>query len=94
MEWLSSSMDPWHRNIRSMTKLDTPIVSENLVGPGLVGVERDRSNESAIIIRSSLIEEWKGKVESHKLSPMLKSPVMRRTLLMLTSVSLRYFKAK
>ena len=50
-------MDPWHRNIRSMTEFDSPIVSENLIGPGLVGNERDKSNESAIIIRSSLIEE-------------------------------------
>ena len=57
MEWLSSLTDPWHRNIRSMTEFDSPIVSENLVGPGVVGVKRDRSNESAIIIRSSLIEE-------------------------------------
>ncbi len=57
MEWLSSSTDPWCRNIRSMTKFDSPIVSENLIGPGLVGDERDKSNESAIIIRSSLIEE-------------------------------------
>ena len=57
MEWLSSSTDPWHRNIRLMTEFDSPIVSENLVGSGLVGVERDRSNKSAIIIRSLLIEE-------------------------------------
>ena len=80
--------------MRSMTEFDSPIVSENLVGPGLVGIERDKSNESANIIRSSLIEEWKGNDESHKLSLMLKSPVMRRTLLILTSVSLRYFKAE
>ena len=87
-------MDLWHRNMRSMTEFDSPVVSENLVGPGLVGIERDKSNESAIIIRSSLVEEWKGNDESHKLSLMLKSPVMRRTLLILTSVSLRYFKAE
>jgi len=43
MEWLSSSTDPWHRNIRSMTEFDSPIVSENLVRPGLDGVERDKS---------------------------------------------------
>jgi len=57
MEWLSSSLELWHRNIRSITEFDSPVVSENLVGPGLVGDERDRSKESAIIIRSSLIEE-------------------------------------
>jgi len=39
-----------------MTEFDSPAVSENLVGPGLVGDERESSNESAIIIRSLLIE--------------------------------------
>ena len=80
--------------MRSMTEFNSPVVSENLIGPGLVGVERDKSNESANIIRSSLIEEWKGNDKSYKLSLMLKFPIMRRTLLILTSVSLRYFKAK
>ena len=77
-----------------MTEFDSPVVSENLVSSGLVGIERDKLNESANIIRSLLIEEWKGNDEFHKLSLMLKSPVMRRTLLILTSVSLRYFKAE
>ena len=80
--------------MRSMTEFDSPVVSENLVSSGLVGIERDKLNESANIIRSLLIEEWKGNDEFHKLSLMLKSPVMRRTLLILTSVSLRYFKAE
>ena len=40
-----------------MTELDSPAVSENLVGLGLVGDDNVRSNESAIIIKSSLIEE-------------------------------------
>ena len=77
-----------------MTELDFPAVSENLVGPELVGDNSARSNESAIIINSSLIEEWKGKDRSHKLSLMLKSSVMIRTWFKLTSVSLRYFKAE
>ena len=94
MVWQSNSIEPLWRNIRSMTKLDSPAVSENLVGPGLVGVNKAKSNESAIIIKSSLIEEWKGKDGSQKLSLMLKSPVIRRTWLILTSVSLRYFKAE
>ena len=57
MEWLSSSADLYHRNIRSITELDSPTVSENLVGPGLVGEDRVRSKESAIMIKSLLIEE-------------------------------------
>ena len=80
--------------MRLIVELDSPAVSEYLVGQGLVGVDRARLNELAIIIKSSLIEEWKEKDESHKLSLILKSPVMRRTLLILTSVSLRYFKAE
>jgi len=55
--WLSS-LDPYRRNIKSITEFDTPAVSENLVGKGLVGVNNVKLKESAIIIRSSLIEEW------------------------------------
>ena len=43
--------------MRSMTELDSPAVSEYLVGQGLVGEDRTRSKESAIIIKLSLIEE-------------------------------------
>ena len=43
--------------MRSITKFDSPAVSKYLVGPGLVGKERARSKESAMIIRSSLEEE-------------------------------------
>ena len=43
--------------MRSMTELDSPAVSEYLVGQGLVGVDRARLKESAIIIKSLLIEE-------------------------------------
>jgi len=67
---------------------------EYLVGQGLVGDERAKLNESAMIKRSSLIDEWWGKEEFHELSLILKSPVMTRTLSMLTSISLRYFKAE
>ena len=75
--------------MRSIVELDSPAVLEYLVRQGLVGVNRARLNELAIIIKLSLIEEWKGKDGSHKLSLILKSPVIRRTLSMLTSVSLR-----
>ena len=63
-----------------MTELDSPAMSKYLVGPELVGEERARSKESAIIIKSSLIEEQKGKVGSQRLSLMLKSLVIRTTL--------------
>ena len=43
MEWLSNSFDLLQRNIRLMTELDSPSVSENLVGPGLVEDESSRS---------------------------------------------------
>jgi len=79
--------------MRSITELDSPAVSEYLVEQGLVGVDSARLKESAIIIKSSLREEWNGKDKSHKLSLMLKSPVIRMMLSMLTSVSFRYFKA-
>ena len=70
-----------------------PAVSKILVGEGLVSVNNVKLNESAMIIRSSLIEEWWGKEESHELSLILKSPVITRMLSMLTSIFLKYFKA-
>ena len=75
-------------------EFDSPVVSEYLVGYGLVGLERVRLKELAIINKSSLIEECKGNKGFHNLSLMLKSLVIRMTLSMLTSVSLRYFKAE
>ena len=77
-----------------MIEFDPPSMLEYLVGHRLVGLERERSKESAIIIKSSLIEECVGNKGSHKLFLMLKLPVIRMTLLMLTSVFLRYFKAE
>jgi len=43
--------------MRLITELDSPAVSEYLVGQGLVGVDKARFKESAIIIKSSLIKE-------------------------------------
>ena len=74
-------------------ELDSPAISEYLVRQGLVGVDNTRLKESAIIIKLSLIEEWNRKDESHKLSLILKSPVIRMMLSMLTSVFFKYFKA-
>jgi len=80
--------------MRSIIEFASLAISEYLVEQGLVGVDRTRLNESAMIIKLSLIDEWNRKDESHKLSLILKSPIMMRTLSMLTSVSLRYFKAE
>ena len=57
MECRSNLLDLHLRNIKLMTESDSPTVSENLVGPGLIGDDNAKSNESAIIIRSSLIDE-------------------------------------
>ena len=57
MEWLSSSTESHRKNIKLMTELDSLLVSENLVEPGLVGLDKARPNESAIKIKLSLIEE-------------------------------------
>jgi len=81
-------LDPYWRNIRSIVELAPPTVLEYLVGQGLVGDERAKLNESAIIKRSSLMDEWWGKEGSYKLSLILKSPVMTRILFILTSISL------
>ena len=43
--------------MRLITKLASPVMSENLVEKGLVGVDNVKLNKSAMIIRSSLIEE-------------------------------------
>ena len=94
IEWLLSSFDPLQRNIRSITELASPLVLEYLVGIGLVGINKSKLNGLAIIIRLSLVDKWWGKDRSYKLSLILKSPVIIRRLLMLTSISLRCFKAK
>ena len=57
MECQSNLLDPHLRNIKSMTESDSPTMLENLVGPGLIGDDNAKSNESAIIIRSSLINK-------------------------------------
>jgi len=54
-------------------------MSEYLVGQGLVRLDKERLDESAIIIKSLLI---------------LKLPVMSRTFPIFASVSFRYFKAE
>ena len=57
IEWLLSLVNLLWRNIRSITELASPSVLEYLVEVGLVGVNKSKLKESAIIIRLSLIKE-------------------------------------
>ena len=77
-----------------MTEFDLLFESEYLVGTQLVRKDSSRLNESAIVIRSSLITEWWGKDGSQILSLILKSPVMIKRFEIFTSVSLKYFKVE
>ena len=88
MWWLSSSEEPLWKNIRSRIEFASPDVSEYLVGQELVGLDKNRLNESAMINKSSLMVEWWGNEGSYKQSLILKLPVIMRTLPIFTSVSL------
>ena len=57
MWWLSSSGEPFHRNIRSKTEFAFPDTSEYLVGQGLVTVDNNKLNGLAMINKLSLIVE-------------------------------------
>ena len=57
MEYWLMSFDLYLRNIRSMVEFDSSAISEYLVGQELVGDERAKLKEFAIIKRSSLINE-------------------------------------
>jgi len=57
IEWLFSSLKPLYRNMRLMTEFESCSLSEYRVGTWSVGFDSSRLNESAIIKRSSLIEE-------------------------------------
>ena len=78
IKWLSNLLELLWRNIRLMTKLESCLLSKYLVGTWLVGFDSSNLNESAIIRKSSLIEEWWGNNRSYKLLWMLKLPVIIR----------------
>ena len=80
--------------MRLITKFALLALSVYLVGTWLIGDNKFKLKESAIIIKSSLMDEWCGKDRSHKLSLMLKSFIIIRRFQMFTSVSLRYFKVE
>ena len=92
MKWLLTSVDPLHKNMRSITKFALVLESKYLVGTWLIGSKSLRLNKSAIVKRLLLKVEWWGKDRSQILSLMLKSPVIIKRFKILTSVSLRYFK--
>ena len=92
MQWLLNSNENGQRNTRSKMEFESWSLLENLVKRFSVGLEISSENESAISKRVSLWLEWKGKYKSHRLSLILKSPVIMIILWILTSVSLRYFK--
>jgi len=94
MEWLLRIDESHWRNIRSMTKFESLMLSAYLVGTWLVGNNSDKWKESVIIIKSSLMDEWCKKDRSHRLSLILISPTMIRRFWIFTSVSFRYFKTK
>ena len=67
-------------------------MSKNLVEKFSIGLDKVREKKSVILKSISLWTEWNEKFESQRLSLMLKSPVIMITLLILVSVSLKYFK--
>ena len=58
--WLSISLEPQYRNIRSIMELASWQLSEYLVRTWLVGIERPKLKLSVIIKRLLLREEWWG----------------------------------
>ena len=58
IKWLSILLEPNHRNIRLMTELVSWILSEYLVRTWLVGTERSRLKQSAMINKLLLKEKW------------------------------------
>jgi len=68
-------------------------LSANLVGPGFEGGDSSRPRLSAIVMRSSVWEEWCLKLGSQSLSLMLKSPVKIIVLSMFVMFSRRAQRA-
>ena len=91
IECMFSLEESQWRNIKSMTEFESLALLEYLVGTWLIGYDRLKLKESAITKRSSLIEEWWLNNGSHKLSQILKFPVITRRFQILNSISLKYF---
>ena len=76
--WLSNSWELGRKKIRFRTEFKSWTLSANLVGKKTTGLERSIWKESAISNKVLLWEEWCGKAESHRLSLMLKLPVINQ----------------
>ena len=79
--------------MRSITESDFYWLLEYLVKIWLVSSDISKWKESTMSNGISLWMEWNRKLGFQLQSLILKLPVMIRILLILTSVSLRYFKA-
>lgn len=77
--------------MKSMTKFEFWALLADLVGENSTDLEISNWKESAISKRMLLWEEWCRKLGFYKLSLILKSLVIMRTLVILASVSLRYY---
>ena len=91
IECMFSSEELQQRNIKLMTEFESLVLLEYLVETWLIEYNRLKLKESAITKRLSLMEEWWLNNRSHKVSQILKSPVITRRFWMLNSVFLRYF---
>ena len=76
IKWLLSSDESHRRNMRLITEFALLKLLAYLVGTWLIENDKDKWKKSAIIIKSSLMEEWCKKDKSHRLSLMLKSPAI------------------
>ena len=94
IEWLSNSVELLQRNMRLIIEFNSWQLSKYLVVIWSIEWESSKLKTLAKIKRLLLMWEWWEKRESHELLQILKSPVIIKTLWMLTSVSLRYFKAE
>jgi len=86
MWWLSNFSNPYLRNMRSITKFELHSLSMYLVETQLVEMDKSRSKAFVTSKRISLWEEWKEYIGSYKLSWILKSSVIMRTLFANSSV--------
>jgi len=78
IECVFSSEESQWRNIKLMTEFELLVLLEYLVGTWLIGYNRLKLKESAIAKRLLLMKEWWLNNGSHKLSQILKSPVIMR----------------
>ena len=79
--------------MRWITEFELFWLSEYLVRTGLMSLNKQKFIEFVMLVRRSLQVEWYRKLGSQILFLILKSPVIINMLLILASVTFRYFKA-